>query len=293
MSTSNNDIDFDKLQAELDDIFNASTKANNETAKDLDDLFDTSTPIASITTTNDGASKEPDTTTDIDDFDESFYVDEPFIADASNSEQLPENSLLQNLLKSTSNTKQRKQSQHVKRTNRTRSKRSTQSQTSTTSKKSSKTSARQTVPMTFTASKKPPRDPNTIILKDMLDYMLGVHKKSTKINEINEDDFTTADNEILKEFNNRVRDGNLYILDAYGIVVRKNDYGTTKSPFAWSRDANNNIVNMFVPPECPDPDKHSEAIIRISSKFTSRWNDPKNVLHKVYLKLGDIKETAL
>ena len=123
------------------------------------------------------------------------------------------------------------------------------------------------------------------INKDMLEYMQSIDKLSTKIRSRNAKDFQPTD---FPEFNKRAREGNYYIKDIYGLIIRKKEYNNPKSPFGWVRDSDDNIVNIHIPPECPEDNIYNETIIKISNRFATAWNNPKDILHRIY-KVGERK----
>lgn len=114
-------------------------------------------------------------------------------------------------------------------------------------------------------------------MERLLDKNIDLRRRNTRL--------FSAD--AMPDFNKRVKNGNYYGYDKYGVIVRKNCVGNSKSPFGWKQNDDGEIVSIHIKNECPEDLKRKETVIYIQSKFSSQWNSRASVLRKIYEAYGE------
>ena len=89
-----------------------------------------------------------------------------------------------------------------------------------------------------------PTDPGTVINEPMAAYMTTILKINASNNKYKDSIFTK---ESLECVNSLVHNSNYYILDRYGLPIRKNCQDSKKTAFGWHYDSNNEPLNIHIP----------------------------------------------
>lgn len=115
----------------------------------------------------------------------------------------------------------------------------------------------------------------------MKKYMESLINRASSIKMKNNEDFSPN---IMPIFNRRVSGNNYYGYDKYGLIIRKNCFGDTKSPFGWKRNDDNEMISIHLKLDCPEDIRKKETLIYIQSRFSTHWNNKNNILRKIYNK---------
>lgn len=143
--------------------------------------------------------------------------------------------------------------------------------------------------MTAKSSKIPkPVDPNTKINEPMKEYMESILKINKTNNEIKDELFTST---ALKSVNQSIRNGNFYILDKYGLPIRKQFQDSKKSPFGWRYNEQQEPINIHI--DSILLNTNSEDILKMTlrqlkSQFPTQFNPPRGIIYKIYTERADL-----
>lgn len=121
-----------------------------------------------------------------------------------------------------------------------------------------------------------------IINKDMLHYMqkLSAHKNTS--DNYTDDIFK---NNVLENINKSVHNGNYYMLDKYGLIIRKNFQNSRKSAFGWKYNKNNEPINIHVSDILlqTSSNKIQEITLQqLKRQFPLLFNPPRGIIYKIY-----------
>lgn len=92
----------------------------------------------------------------------------------------------------------------------------------------------------------------------------------------------------LSMVNSSVRNGNYYMLDRYGLVIRKNQQNSKKTAFGWRYDSNNEPINIHIGDIMLQT--NSDQIRKITlQQMKYQWPNlfapPRGLIYKVYSEL--------
>lgn len=125
-----------------------------------------------------------------------------------------------------------------------------------------------------------------VINKDILAYMQKVLESKVKTDKIKNDLFDPNE---LKFINDSVHNGNYYMLDKYGFVIRKNFQNYKKSAFGWRYNDNNEPINIHIKDILLQT--NSEQIKEITlqhlkHQFPNLFKPPRGTLYKIYSNIS-------
>jgi hypothetical protein len=89
----------------------------------------------------------------------------------------------------------------------------------------------------------------------------------------------------LSIINETVKDGNFYILDKYNLVIRKNYYNYSRSPYGWKYDEENDPVNIHINPillKTKSPDITSITLQQLKQSYPIPFKRPRGMLFRIY-----------
>ena len=126
------------------------------------------------------------------------------------------------------------------------------------------------------------RDPETKINTDMLEYMDSILKINKANNEIKDELFT---GKVLKYVNSSIRNGNYYMLDKYGLPIRKNFQDSKKSAFGWRYNANQEPINIHINDillQTESQDIQKVTLQQLKTQFPALFKPPRGTIYKIY-----------
>ena len=127
-----------------------------------------------------------------------------------------------------------------------------------------------------------PLDPNTIINDPMASYMKSILKINASNNEYKDSIFTK---DALECVNSSVHNSNYYILDRYGLPIRKNSQDSKKTAFGWRYDSNNEPLNIHIPEillQTESPDIQTLTLQQLKQSFPTLFKPPRGIIYKIY-----------
>ncbi|MFA5720212.1 MAG: hypothetical protein WC939_04040 [Acholeplasmataceae bacterium] len=119
------------------------------------------------------------------------------------------------------------------------------------------------------------------INEEMKAYLATVYEDNEEVKKENDIVFNK---ETLPTFNNRIRSGNFYAVDKFGLMIRKNDFNNQKSPFGWVKN-DDEILNIHVKIHegITDLSKVKELTLRsLKTKFPTLFKVEKGILNRFY-----------
>ena len=125
-------------------------------------------------------------------------------------------------------------------------------------------------------------DPNTILNEPMIDYMDSILKINKNNNIIKDELFT---GETLECVNSSIRNGNFYMLDKYGLPIRKNFQDSRKSAFGWKYNANQEPINIHINDILLQTESDDIQIItlqQLKTQFPTLFKPPRGIIYKIY-----------
>jgi hypothetical protein len=121
------------------------------------------------------------------------------------------------------------------------------------------------------------------INEDMKKYLNSIHKTNESVKKENEIIFNK---DVLFEYNSRVKSENYYGVDDYGLIIRKNDFNNSKSPFGWikEKDPVEKIVNIHCKKNIAIDNSRirDQTIAYLKCKFSSLFKQEKGILNRYY-----------
>ena len=125
-------------------------------------------------------------------------------------------------------------------------------------------------------------DPNTILNESMIEYMDSI-LKINKTNNIIKDELFTGD--VLDCVNSSIRNGNYYMLDKYGLPIRKNFQDSRKSAFGWKYNSEQQPINIHINDILLQTESDDIQIItlqQLKTQFPSLFKAPRGIIYKIY-----------
>ena len=126
-------------------------------------------------------------------------------------------------------------------------------------------------------------DPNTIINHSMESYMASILKINASNNEYKDQLFT---GKTLSYVNSSIRNNNYYMLDKYGLPIRKNAQDSKKTAFGWKYDSSQDPVNIHIDDlllATNSSEIQSLTLQRLKQSFPNLFKPPRGVIYKIYI----------
>lgn len=126
------------------------------------------------------------------------------------------------------------------------------------------------------------RDPTTRINTNMLQYMDSILKINKANNEIKDDLFT---GKVLKCVNSSIRNGNYYMLDKYGLPIRKNFQDSKKTAFGWKYNSNKEPINIHINDILLQTESQAIQTVtlqQLKTQFPTLFKPPRGIIYKIY-----------
>lgn len=127
-----------------------------------------------------------------------------------------------------------------------------------------------------------PVDPNTIINPHMLEYMSHLLKINTANNKIKDSLFS---GETLKCVNKSIHNSNYYMLDKYGLPMRKNSQDDNKKVFGWRYDEHHDPINIHINNillQTHSNDIQQITIQQLKTRFPKDFTPKTGIVWRIY-----------
>ena len=127
-------------------------------------------------------------------------------------------------------------------------------------------------------------DPNTIINNSMKKYMSKILKINASNNEYKDSLFT---GKTLSYINSSVRNSNFYMLDKYGLPIRKTAQDSKKTAFGWRFNEDNEPINIHISDlllATNSSDIQMITLQQLKQSFPSLFKKPRGIIAKIYDK---------
>lgn len=92
----------------------------------------------------------------------------------------------------------------------------------------------------------------------------------------------------LSMVNSSVRNGNYYMLDRYGLVIRKNQQNSKKTAFGWRYDSNNEPINIHIGDimlQTNSDQIRKITLQQMKYQWPNLFTPPRGLIYKVYSEL--------
>ena len=123
---------------------------------------------------------------------------------------------------------------------------------------------------------------NLIINKEMLAYMKKISESKIITDKIKNELF---DPDELKIVNDSIHNGNFYMLDKYGLVIRKNFQNSKKTAFGWKYNENNEPINIHIGEILlqTNSDQIREITLQqLKHQYPNLFKPPRGMIYKIY-----------
>ncbi len=117
---------------------------------------------------------------------------------------------------------------------------------------------------------------------DMLNYMNSILAVKVKTDERKDQLFDPSE---LPVVNSGVRNNNYYMLDKYGLVIRKDFQNNKKSAFGWRYNSDNEPINIHIDNILLQTNSNNIRDItlqQLKHHYPSLFNPPRGVIYKIY-----------
>ena len=121
-----------------------------------------------------------------------------------------------------------------------------------------------------------------IINSEMLAYMKKISESKTITDKIKNELFDPND---LKIVNNSVHNGNYYMIDKYGLVIRKNFQNSKKTAFGWKYNDNNEPINIHIGELLLKTNSNQIREItlqQLKHRYPNLFKPPRGIIYKIY-----------
>ena len=121
-----------------------------------------------------------------------------------------------------------------------------------------------------------------IINQDMLEYMLKLSKCKIVTDEHKDELFNP---ERLEFMNKSVRNGNYYMIDKYGLLIRKNFQDSKKTAFGWKYNDQNEPINIHINDILLQTNSNQIREItlqQLKNQYPNLFKPPRGTIYKVY-----------
>ena len=125
-------------------------------------------------------------------------------------------------------------------------------------------------------------DPNTIINQNMLHYMDSILKINKNNNDIKDEIFT---NKTLKCVNSSIRNGNYFLLDKYGLPIRKQFQDSKKTAFGWRYNEDMEPINIHINDillKTESVDIQRTTLQQLKTQCPALFKAPRGTIYKIY-----------
>lgn len=122
---------------------------------------------------------------------------------------------------------------------------------------------------------------NIKINQNMLAYMQSIKKLNTANHEIKNEIFV-ADN--LPYLNSSIRGNNFYMLDKYGLPIRKKEQNNIKPAFGWKYDDNHDPINIHINPiliKTNSPDIQIITLKYLKEHYPNQFKSSRGIIYKI------------
>ena len=120
-----------------------------------------------------------------------------------------------------------------------------------------------------------------VINQEMKDYMQKLAENKIKSDQFKDELFNPNE---LKIVNSSVHNGNHYMLDKYGLVIRKKFQNSKKTAFGW-RYYNDEPINIHISDLLLQTNSSDIQVItlqQIKHQFPNVFNPPRGIIYKIY-----------
>ena len=124
-----------------------------------------------------------------------------------------------------------------------------------------------------------------IINQYVLNYMNKLNDTSNRENSRKDQIFNAK---TLKFVNTSVKNANYYILDRYGLILRKNCMDNKKSAFGWRYDDNDEPISLHISDILIKTNSNEIQILTLQSikrQFPNAFKKPRGIYYKVYKEM--------
>lgn len=121
-----------------------------------------------------------------------------------------------------------------------------------------------------------------VINKDMLAYMEKISESKKITDDIKNELFDPNE---LKIVNDSVHNGNFYMLDKYGLVIRKNFQNSKKTAFGWKYNEDNQPINIHIGDLLLRTNSESIREItlqQLKHQYPNLFKPPRGIIYKIY-----------
>ena len=123
------------------------------------------------------------------------------------------------------------------------------------------------------------------INQDMLNYMIKISQSKVITDERKNELF---DPNKLAFINKSVRNGNYYMVDKYGLPIRKNFQDSKKTAFGWKYNSNNEPINIHIGDILlqTNSDQIQEITLQqLKNQYPNLFKPPRGTIYKIYSTL--------
>ena len=124
-----------------------------------------------------------------------------------------------------------------------------------------------------------------IINQDMLNYMIKISQSKVITDERKNELF---DPNKLAFINKSVRNDNYYMVDKYGLPIRKNFQDSKKTAFGWKYNSNNEPINIHIGDILlqTNSDQIREITLQqLKNQYPNLFKPPRGTIYKIYSTL--------
>lgn len=121
-----------------------------------------------------------------------------------------------------------------------------------------------------------------VINKAMEEYMASLMSGKVKSDEKLDNQFNP---EPLQFVNKSVKNGNVYVVDKYHLIIRKNEYNNKKSAYGWVYDESNEPINIHIDMillRTQSPDITSITLQQLKREYPTLFKSPRGMLYRIY-----------
>ena len=127
------------------------------------------------------------------------------------------------------------------------------------------------------------KDKDSIINEQMKSYMKTIIKINNKNNDYKNNLFS---GDTLECVNSTIRNDNFYMLDKYGLVIRKNSQDSKKTAFGWKYNEQHEPIDIHISDlllQTNSPDIQKITLQQLKQQFPNVFKSPRGIVYKVYI----------
>lgn len=120
---------------------------------------------------------------------------------------------------------------------------------------------------------------------DMLKYMQKISESKIITDERKNELFEPTKLEFI---NKSVRNGNYYMVDKYGLVIRKDFQDSKKTAFGWRYDSNNEPINIHIGDillQTKSDQIRDITLQQLKNQYPSLFRPPRGTIYRIYSTL--------